>query len=124
MNIIAQAQNAYAPKTSALRSGRSAEHQLFCEVTNRLRATSKHLPKGFPDFAEALLANRTIWTHLAVQVADDENALSQDLRAQIFYLSKFTSIHSSKVLKGEADIAPLIDINTAMMRGLSPQEDF
>ncbi|MGJ8609777.1 MAG: flagellar biosynthesis regulator FlaF [Octadecabacter sp.] len=123
MNIIDQAQRAYAPKTSVLRTGRSAEHQLFSEVTVRLKRTSAHLPSGFPAFAEAIHANRAIWTHLAAQVADDENALSNDLRARIFYLAEFTSFHSRKVLKGEADIGPLVEINTAMMRGLNPTRD-
>lgn len=123
MNIIDQAQQAYAPKTSVLRTGRSAEHQLFSDVTNQLRAAANNLPKGFPKFAEAVYANRAVWTHLASQVADDDNALSEDLRARIFYLAEFTAFHSRKVLKGEADISPLIEINTAMMRGLSPAED-
>ena len=122
MNIIAQAQQAYAPQSSALRTGRSAEHQLFSEVTSRLRAAARQLPSGFPKFAEAIQANRAVWTHLAALVADDENALSPDLRARIFYLAEFTTFHSRKVLKGEADIAPLVEINTAMMRGLSPME--
>lgn len=59
---------------------------------------------------------------MAVQVADDENALTDDLRARIFYLAEFTAFHSTKVLKGEADIAPLLEINTAMMRGLAASE--
>ncbi|MDA9207957.1 flagellar biosynthesis regulator FlaF [Octadecabacter sp.] len=121
MNIIEQARQAYSPQTSSLRIGRSAEHQLFSETTNRLRSAAAQLPKGFAAFAEAIHANRAIWTHFASQVADEENALSDDLRARIFYLSEFTAFHSRKVLKGEADIAPLIEINIAMMRGLSPK---
>ncbi len=122
MNIINQAQLAYAPKTSALRTGRSTEHQLFSDVTSRLRATADRLPSEFPAFAEAVHANRAVWTHLATQVADDDNALSEDLRARIFYLAEFTTFHSRKVLKGEADVTPLIEINAAMMRGLSGRE--
>lgn len=123
MNIIDQAHQAYAPKTSVLRTGRSAEHQLFSDVTTRLRNAAQRLPEAYPSFAEAVHANRAVWTHLAAQVADDENALSEELRARIFYLAEFTAFHSRKILKGEADIAPLIDINTAMMRGLTPTED-
>lgn len=122
MNIINQAQLAYAPRNSAIRCDRSTEYQLFSKTTARLRATAARLPKHFPDFAEAVHANRAVWTHLAVQVADADNALSDDLRARIFYLAEFTTFHSRKVLKGEADIAPLIEINTAMMRGLNAQE--
>ncbi|MCF2905951.1 flagellar biosynthesis regulator FlaF [Octadecabacter sp. CECT 8868] len=123
MNIIEQAHQAYGHKSSPLRSDRSAEHQLFSEVTSRLTATAGHLPSGFPAFAEAVQANRAVWTHLAAQVSDDENGLTKDLRARIFYLAEFTTFHSRKVLKGEADIKPLIEINTAMMRGLNPREE-
>lgn len=121
MNIIEQARQAYSPQNSALRTGRTAEHQLFTEATNRLRHTASQLPSGFAAFAEAIHANRAIWTHFAAHVADDHNALSEDLRARIFYLSEFTSFHSGKVLKGQASIEPLIEINIAMMRGLSAQ---
>jgi flagellar protein FlaF len=123
VNIIELAHRAYAPKTSVLRSERSTEHQLFSEVTTQLRSTAKLLPTSFPKFAEAIHANRAVWTHLAAQVADADNELSEDLRARIFYLSEFTNFHSRKVLKGEADIKPLVDINTAMMRGLNPKEE-
>jgi len=123
VNIIDLAHQAYAPKTSVLRSERSAEHQLFSEITTQLRNTANHLPASFPKFAEAVHANRAVWTHLAAQVADGDNALSDDLRSRIFYLAEFTAFHSRKVLKGEADINPLIDINTAMMRGLNPTEE-
>lgn len=122
MNIIDQARQAYAPTSSPLRTGRSMEHQLFSDVTQRLRQTFNGLPSGFPAFAEAIHANRAVWTHMAAQVADDDNALSEDLRARIFYLAEFTSFHSAKVLKGEADISPLLEINTAMIRGLGATE--
>ena len=123
MNIIEQARQAYAPQSSPLRTGRSVEHQLFSDVTQRLTKTFRNLLHDFPAFAEAVHANRAVWTHLASQVADDDNALSEDLRARIFYLAEFTNFHSHKVLKGEADISPLLEINTAMMRGLSAQEE-
>lgn len=123
MNIIDLAQRAYAPKTATLRTGKSMEHQLFRDVTRTLRETANKLPANYPAFAEAIHANRAVWTHLAAQVADDDNALSRDLRARIFYLAEFTTFHSRKILKGEAEVGPLIEINTAMMRGLSPAED-
>ncbi|WP_296418208.1 flagellar biosynthesis regulator FlaF [Pseudooctadecabacter sp.] len=120
MNIIDQAHQAYAPKTSVIRTDKSTEHQLFSDVTVRLQKAAVDSKAQFPAFAEALHANRAVWIHLATQVADDENALPRDLRARIFYLAEFTATHSAKVLKGEADIAPLIEINTAIMRGLNP----
>jgi flagellar protein FlaF len=34
------------------------------------------------------------------------------------YLAEFTDTHSRSVLKGDADVGPLIDVNTAIMSGL------
>lgn len=120
MNVIDQARNAYAPQKSPLRTGKSAEHQLFSETTARLKSAAAGLPRNFAAFAAAIHDNRILWTHLAALVAEDDNALSQDLRARIFYLAEFTAFHSRKVLRGEATIDALLEINTAVMRGLNP----
>ena len=42
-----------------------------------------------------------------------------DLRARIRALGAFTQAHTSKVLRDGAPLGPLIEINTAVMRGLS-----
>ena len=47
-------------------------------------------------------------------------ALPDDLRARIFYLAEFTDQHTRKVLNGRDTAGPLIEINTAIMRGLRP----
>jgi flagellar biosynthesis activator protein FlaF len=48
----------------------------------------------------------------------DGNALPVPLRAQLISLAEFVRQHSMRVLAGRASIAPLIDINTAIMKGL------
>lgn len=116
MNLVEQARRAYGPGNIALRSGRSAEHQLISDVTARLSAAA-----GFAQCAAALHDNRRLWTRLAADVADGENGLPESLRARIFYLAEFTHHHSRRVLRGEAGIAPLVEINTAVLRGLSGQ---
>ena len=40
------------------------------------------------------------------------------LRAQLISLAEFVRKHSLAVLGGRASVAPLIDINTAIMKGL------
>lgn len=115
MNPSLQARAAYAPGQSPLRSARSAELHIFGEVTARLNAA---LDAGFPARAAALHDNRRLWSRLAADVADDGNGLPPALRAQIFYLAEFTEHHSRRVLQGQAGIEPLIEINTAVMRGL------
>jgi flagellar protein FlaF len=119
VNPIEQARAAYAPAHSATRSGRSAELQVFTEVTTRLRQTAALGAPGFARLAAALHDNRRLWTRLAADVADDGNALPRALRAQLFYLAEFTEHHSRRVLRGEAEAQALIDINMAVMRGLA-----
>ena len=114
MNAIELAQQAYAPSTVALRTPRSVEAQLFTEITSRLSQPDT----PYAQMVAAVHDNRQLWVTLAVDVADADNALPQDLRASIFFLAQFTEHHSQKVLRGEADLQPLIDINTSIMRGL------
>jgi flagellar protein FlaF len=68
--------------------------------------------------AEALYDNRKLWGIFATDVADPGNPLPKDLKARLFYLAEFTNHHTSKVLAREASVEPLIDINTAILRGL------
>ena len=76
---------------------------------------------GFNGLATAIHDNRRLWTLLAGDVADEGNTLPQGLRAQIFYLAEFTLHHSPKVLDGSASADVLVEINTAVMRGLRQQ---
>ncbi len=121
MNAIEQARQAYAPTRTPLRSARSIEHMVFTQTTSRLQQAVAP-DASFAMLAAALEDNRRLWTLLAADVADDDNVLPRTLRAQIFYLAEFTFQHTRKVLKGEAGIDPLVDINVAVMRGLTAQE--
>ncbi|MCZ4261393.1 flagellar biosynthesis regulator FlaF [Limimaricola sp. G21655-S1] len=118
MNLVEQARRAYGPGNIALRSGRSAEHQVISDVTARLQAAA-----SFAQCAAALHDNRRLWTRLAADVADGANGLPPALRARIFYLAEFTHHHSRRVLRGEAGISALVEINTAVLRGLSRRPD-
>ncbi|TNC51556.1 flagellar biosynthesis regulator FlaF [Rubellimicrobium rubrum] len=117
MNAMQQARNAYAGPQSPIRTPRQTEHQVFSTVTARLAAAAQR-PEDFSGTVAALHDNRRLWTFVAAQVAGKDNALPQDLRARLFYLAEFTDHHTNRVLNREADLQPLIDINTAVMRGL------
>ncbi len=120
MNAYYQAQQAYSSSAqSPLRTDRSAEYQALSEIIRRLNRAAKEGGTQFAELAAAIHDNRQLWTILASDVASTDNALPETLRAQIFYLAEFTEQHSRKVLKGEADVSVLIEINTAVMRGLS-----
>ncbi len=117
MNAQLLARSAYSGAAIPTRTGRGTEYELFARVTHRLREAQT----GDGDFnvlVRALHDNRSLWTVLAADVAVETNELPKPLRAQIFYLSEFTAVHTRRVLAGEASVDILVDINTAVMRGL------
>ena len=121
MNVTEQARQAYAPTQVSIRTERSVEAQLISQITSRLRKAATAQPDDFPALVAALHDNRRMWTTMAAGVADNDNALPSQLRAQLFYLAEFTALHSQKVLRGKAEPTALIEINTAVLRGLNGQ---
>ncbi|WP_255599246.1 flagellar biosynthesis regulator FlaF [Hasllibacter sp. MH4015] len=115
------AQTAYTSSATPVRTARGTEYAAFQSITARLNASRR---KGAPmsDRASALHDNRKLWTILASDLADPDNRLPQSLRAQLFYLAEFSLLQSRKALDESAALDALIDINTAVMRGLSGQE--
>lgn len=113
MNAYSQALTAYSSHYS-VQSPRSLEVVAFNQANARLRAAT-----SFPQIAEALHRNRELWSIIATDVASEGNKLPPDVKARLFYLAEFTQSHSRKVLKDEAKVAPLIEINEAMISGLS-----
>lgn len=118
MNSAALAQTAYGDARRSAIEPRRVELQAFAAATHRLSAVATGDRRDYPKLAAALHENLRLWTALALDVANAENELPKALRAQIFYLAEFTRTHGRKVMAGEADVAALIDINTAVMRGL------
>jgi flagellar protein FlaF len=115
------AQTAYAASATPVRTVRGTEYAAFQKVTARLnQALQRNAPMS--ERASALHDNRKLWTLLASDLADQENGLPQALRAQLFYLAEFSLLQSSKALKDAKALEALVDINTAVMRGLGGQE--
>jgi flagellar protein FlaF len=116
------AQGAYGRPDAPARSPRTVEYDLFARVTRALSAAQGATgPAGRADFAalaRALHDNGRVWRALATDVAGPGNALPAALRARLFYLYQFTEAHSRKVLDGAAEVGVLVEINTAVMRGL------
>lgn len=123
MNAHLQAQSAYGDAKAAVRSPRQIEFQAFAQITRDLTDAAAQEGSDFPRLAAALHENMRLWTIVAADVAQDENELPEQLRAQFLYLAQFTRSHTGKVLKGEAEAEALIDVNTAIMKGLRQQSE-
>jgi flagellar protein FlaF len=118
MNMHAQARSAYAGAAAPIRTDRGAEYAVFARVTHRLSAVDEADKTAFPALAAAVADNQRLWGALAEDLLDDGNALPIGLRAQLVGLAEFVRKHTLRVLAGKAAIAPLVDINTSIMRGL------
>jgi flagellar protein FlaF len=118
VNATQLAKAAYSGGVRPVRTPRGTEYEAFARVTSRLKAAYPSTPATFSEMVMALHDNRRLWILLAADVADADNKLPMELRGRILSLAEFTRRYSSSVLQSGAPVTPLIEINTAIMRGL------
>lgn len=119
----AAAHAAYAHPEAPQRNPRALEYDLLARATRALSQAARQKGNGFSSLVAALEENQRLWSTLAADVAESANGLPPKLRAQLFYLYQFTAQHSRAVREQKASVDVLIDINTAVMRGLRGQGD-
>ncbi|WP_154764352.1 flagellar biosynthesis regulator FlaF [Paracoccus lichenicola] len=102
--------------SSILRTPRDAEYEVFSRVTRMLRQAAEG--DHGPDVIAAVHKNNQLWTILAADLASPGNGLPDPVRAGLLSLAGFALRHGHQALSGKVGIAPLIDINMAVMRGL------
>jgi flagellar protein FlaF len=112
------ATRAYARPEAPARTARAVEYDLLARVTGRLSAASTRQAEDHPAFVRAVNDNLRLWTALAADVGSEGNRLPSMLRARLVWLYEFTARHSLAVLEGRAGVEVLVEINTAVMRGL------
>lgn len=123
MNSATLARSAYSTMAAITPTDRSVEYKAFARITSSLAATKSDTgPASFAKLSEAVYLNRRLWSILAADVASDENKLPEKARAEIVSLANFTWKHSHKVLRKEADVDVLIEINSSVMRGLRAED--
>ncbi len=119
MNAPAFARSAYGAQAHSVKTHRDIEYDALARITARLRRAAKAQdPGAHPELVAALDENARLWAILAEDLAAPGNAFPETLRAGLLSLAGFALQHSRKVLRKEGEIAPLIDINTSVMRGL------
>ncbi len=122
MNTHAMAVAAYGNPTKAHKTARDAEYEVVARITARLREAHLGGAFSFPALAEALTENRRLWTEFASDLSSDNNQLPDELKAQILYLARFTLTQTEAILNGRGSAETLIEINTAILRGLAGRE--
>ncbi len=108
----------YAQPAAPTRTLRAAEYEVIAQITRRLSSATALRKGNYPAFIAALADNEQLWSTLAADVAGGGNGLPQALRARLFYLYRFTAEHSRKIRAGTAGAEVLVEINTAVLRGL------
>lgn len=116
------AQGAYQSAQTASEDPRAREYRLFIQVTAQLeRAAEEEEVSGTVGLA--LHDNRRLWNALMEDLSGEGNQLPKALKAQLISLGIWVNRHSSLVLRGEAKVQPLIDVNRMIIGGLSQQQD-
>ncbi len=118
MNALDRAKKAYASPETPTRTPRGTEYDAFARITHRLKSAGSAGGRDFAALARALQDNRNLWSVMAADVADRDNGLPLALKQKIYDLANFANRHTSRVLAGVATADALVDINTAIMRGL------
>lgn len=111
----------YQATQTATETPRQTEYRLFGQVTRALvtaRDTGDKA-RGTPEWHKAILWNRRLWMALQGDLAADGNGLPDDLKAKLISVAIWVDKYSRKVMKGEAELSPLIDINRNIMGGLA-----
>ena len=110
---------AYQQAAQRAETPRDVEYRLFAEVTRALMDLKSTPRSEIQAWIRVLHWNRRVWAALADDCSQDSNALPEATRAQIISLSLFVHRTCSHVMREEADIETLIELNRTMMQGLS-----
>ena len=108
--------HAYQLSQTTTEDPRRTEYRLFAMVT---RALIEARQSGGKECVDALDWNRRLWLTLEMDLSSPRNRLPDALKAQLISLALWVDTHSSKVLRGEADLEPLVTVNRAVMEGLA-----
>jgi len=112
------AADGYSNSGKRIKDFRTQEYDVIIGVTRELQKLRDNANASFNDLVNAVHNNERLWITIGAQVSGDANALPQNLRASLLYISKFVSHHSNRVLKKNGDLGILVDLNVSVLRGL------
>lgn len=110
--------DAYRRTRSLIETPRATESRLMSEVTGELIAARDARLSGI-QMMPTLHWNREIWNTFAAACGASGNALAPDLRAAIISIGLWVDRYTSEVVRGQESVDALIDVNRAMIEGLT-----
>jgi len=109
---------AYGQVMRQTESPRDMEYRVFSQITAAMEALPPNALSG--QRAEIIQRNRTLWDQLGWAVTDDANQLPVALRSNIAGIAMWVKRECSRVLRENAGLEALIEINKIIMAGLRP----
>jgi flagellar biosynthesis activator protein FlaF len=119
--LQALAYKAYGEIAHRTAGDKEIEFALFQQITEALESVLDPKTRSPADWADAINRNQQLWTIIAADLLLPGNALSDELKRSLLYLSEFVRQMSFKVLAGEERIPDLIEVNKTVMVGLARQ---
>ena len=120
----ALAYKAYGEISQRTAGDREVEYALFLQITEALESVKNPETRSLSDWADALSRNQQLWTIIATDLLQPGNALPDDLKRSLLFLSEYVRQTSLKVLEGEESIPDLVEVNKTVMAGLVRQSEF
>jgi flagellar protein FlaF len=114
---------AYQQAAQRSETPRDVEYRLFAQVTRALMDVKSRPRDEFSAWMDALDWNRRLWSALAADCVQADNALPDPVRAKIISLSLWVGRYTSQVMRREEEIDALIDVNRMMMQGLATRSE-
>jgi flagellar protein FlaF len=121
--LQALAVKAYGEVRQRTVGDKEIEYALFRQITDALEAVAESTDFAPAAWADALNRNQQLWTILAADLLSPGNALPDDLKRSLLYLSEFVRRTSLNVLAGQDGLHDLIEVNRTVMAGL-PRSPF
>ena len=112
---------AYGEVTRRTAGEKEIEYALFLQITEALENVLDPETRSLSEWADALNRNQQLWTIIATDLLLPGNALPDELKRSLFFLSEFVRQTSLKVLSGDDGIPDLIEVNKTVMAGLVRQ---
>ena len=97
---------------------RNIEFELFQQITEALEHVARSEDVAPALWADAIHRNLQLWSALAVDLLHPGNALPDEVKKSLLYLSEFVRQSSMKILSGTGELADLIEINRTIMGGM------
>ena len=70
----------------------------------------------------AIANNRRLWLTLQTDLLSEENNLPDDLKGRLLSIALWVGRYSTKAMKGEATVDPLVTVNKQIMEGMKPHD--